>query len=174
MKKDGSAELAIYVLGPFRVSVFGKSVKDSDWARPQAKLLLKLLALEPKHQLHRQQIMDAIWPALDSTSAAANLHKIIHMARRALEPKLKSGVDSHFISTRDQHVQLAAAGGVWVDATEFETNSSRAFRSGNLSEYEDALSLYGGELLSDDLYADWCARRREKLRATYQEFEQGG
>ena len=169
MKKDGRADLEIYVLGPFRVSVFGKNINDSQWARPQAKLLLKLLALEPEHQLHREQIMDAIWPKLDSTSAAANLHKIIHMARRALEPELKSGVDSRFISTRDQHVQLAAPGTFWVDASEFETNSSRALQSGNLSEYEDAISLYSGDLLTHDLYADWCARRREKLRAAYQE-----
>ena len=119
MKKDDSADLAIYVLGPLRVSVFGKTVNDSQWARPQAKLLLKLLALEPSHQLHRQQIMDAIWPELDSTSAAANLHKIIHMARRALEPKLKLGVDSRFISTRDQNVQLASPTGLWVDVTAF-------------------------------------------------------
>ena len=90
MKRDDSTALAIYLLGPFGVSVFGKDVSDSQWARPQAKLLLKLLALEPKHQIHRQQIMDSIWPELDEKAAAANLHKIIHMARRALEPRLKS------------------------------------------------------------------------------------
>jgi DNA-binding SARP family transcriptional activator len=106
MKKEGGA-LAIHLLGPFRVSVLGKPVDESHWARPQGKVLLKLLALEPKHQLHRQQIMDAIWPDLDESAAAANLHKIIHMARRALEPKLKTGAESRFIHTRDQNVQLA-------------------------------------------------------------------
>src|SRR5438477_2768340 len=119
MKKDRGPALTIHLLGPFRVSVLGKDVDDAQWARPQAKLLLKLLALEPRHQLHRQQIMDAIWPELDETSAAANLHKIIHMSRRALEPRLKSAADSRFIRTRDQHVQLTAPGDLWIDVEEF-------------------------------------------------------
>ena len=45
--------------------------------------------------------MDTIWPDLDGPSAAANLHKIIHMVRRALEPSLKSGADSRFIRTSE-------------------------------------------------------------------------
>jgi len=105
MKTKRQPALAIHLLGPFRVSVAGQPVDDGRWARPQAKLLLKLLALEPMHQLHRQQIMDAIWPELDETSAAANLHKIIHMSRRALEPQLKSAAASRFIRTHDQQVQ---------------------------------------------------------------------
>ena len=164
MKRVRKATLAIHLLGPFRVSVLGSVVDDSRWARPQAKLLLKLLALAPKHQLHRQKIMDTIWPELDEKSAAANLHKIIHMARRALEPNLKSAADSTFIRTRDQHVVLVAPGGPCIDVEEFEKGSTRAVRSGGVSECEDLLSIYLGDLLSEDLYADWFARRRDQLR----------
>lgn len=169
MKQGGRAELAIQLLGTFRVWVSGRTVEESQWPRPQAKLLLKLLALDPKHQLHRQQIIDAIWPDLDEEAGAANLHKIIHMARRALEPKLKSGADSRFILTRDQQVQLSAPGNLWIDAEQFEAGSVRAFRSGDASECESALALYLGDLLSEDLYADWCMRRRDQLRALRQE-----
>jgi DNA-binding SARP family transcriptional activator len=169
MKKDILPALTICLLGTFRVSVFGKNVGDAQWARPQAKLLLKLLALEPKRQLHRQQIMDTIWPRLEEQSAAANLHKIVHMTRRALEPKLKSPADSRFIRTGDQLVHLEAPGKLWIDVAEFEASSIRAFRSGIASECEEALALYAGDLLSEDLYADWCARRRDQLRASYQE-----
>lgn len=169
MKKHSRPELEIFLLGPFRVLVAGKLVEDSQWARPQAKLLIKLLALDARHQLHREQIMETVWPELDETAAAANLHKIIHMARRALEPKLKSGGDSRFIRTRDQQVQLTGPAGMWIDADEFEARSVHAFRSGDVSDCQAALSVYGGDLLSEDLYADWCARRRDQLRASYQE-----
>jgi DNA-binding SARP family transcriptional activator len=101
--------------------------------------------------------------------AAANLHKIIHMTRRALEPKLKSGADSRLIRTGDQLIYLDAPGELWIDAAEFEASSIRAFRSGNVQECEEALALYAGDLLSGDLYADWCMRRRDQLRASYQE-----
>src|SRR5262245_51087773 len=113
--------------------------------------------------------MDTIWPVLDERSAAANLHKIIHMTRRALEPKLKSAADSRFIRTGGQLVYLEAPGKLWIDVAEFEASSVRAFRSGIVSECEEALGLYAGDLLSEDLYADWCVRRRDQLRASYQE-----
>jgi DNA-binding SARP family transcriptional activator/TolB-like protein len=169
MVQRGRPALVVQILGPFHVSVLGKAVGESQWTRPQAKLLVKLLAIEPKHQLHRQQIIAAIWPELPGESGAANLHKIIHMARRALEPKLKSGGESRFILTRDQQVRLAAAGGLWIDAEEFDAASVRAFRSGLASDCEAALALYGGDLLSEDLYADWFTRRRDQLRALQQE-----
>src|SRR5712691_9887309 len=125
MKGTRETSLAIHLLGLFRVSVQGKPVQESHWPRKQAKLLLKLLALDPKHQLHRQQLIDAIWPELDPESGAANLHKIIHMARRALEPQLKSGAVSRFILTQGQQVQLSAPDGLWVDVAEFEAKSLR-------------------------------------------------
>jgi len=169
MKQAPQASLKIHLLGSFRTSVFGHTVPDAQWTRPQAKRLVKLLALEPKHQLHRQQIIDAIWPELEPEAGAANLHKIIHMARRALEPKLASGVDSQFILTQEQQVRLCGPGGVWIDLEEFEKSSIRAFRSGSVSDCEQALELYEGDLLSEDLYADWCIRRRDEVRASYQE-----
>ncbi|HYR90279.1 MAG TPA: BTAD domain-containing putative transcriptional regulator [Terriglobia bacterium] len=132
-------------------------------------MLLKLLALDPKHQLHRQQLIDAIWPDLDVESGAANLHKIIHMARRALEPRLKSAVDSRFILTHGQQVQLSAPSGLWIDLEEFEASANRAMPSDLVSDCEAALTLYGGELLSEDLYADWCTQRRDQLRVLHRE-----
>jgi DNA-binding SARP family transcriptional activator len=167
--RSSRSALAIHLLGRFRVSAFGKTVDDSQWPRPQSKLLLKLLALDPKHQLHRQQIIDAIWPDLDAERGAAQLHKIIHLARRALEPRQELAADSQFILTRGQQVMLAAPGGVWIDSEQFEAGCVQAFRSGLPSDCENALALYAGDLLSDDLYADWCTRRRDQFRALYQE-----
>ena len=79
MSKSHAAGLAIQLPGDFRVLVRGHAVEDAQWSRPQAKLLVKLLALDPKHQLHRQQLIDAIRPDLDPESGAANLHKITHL-----------------------------------------------------------------------------------------------
>jgi DNA-binding SARP family transcriptional activator len=163
--RDGGAALAVRLLGEFRVDVRGQVVTDAQWTRPQARMLLKLLALEPTHQIHRQRLIEVMWPSIDPAAGAANLHKIIHMARRALEPTLRSGADSRFIITSRQHVQLQAAGGLWIDAEAFELLASRARASGIAAEYEDALTLYRGVLLAEDPYADWCAPKREQLHA---------
>ena len=87
------------------------------------------------------------------------------MARRALEPKLRSGAESRFIVTSRQHVQLQAPGELWIDVDAFERLASRALAGNNATEYEDALTLYRGDLLAEDPYADWCAQKRDQLRA---------
>ncbi|MCA1837217.1 MAG: tetratricopeptide repeat protein [Actinobacteria bacterium] len=163
------SSLEIHVLGPYRVAVDGTAVDERRWSRHKPKLLVKLLALQPHHQLHREQLIELLWPDLDAVAAANNLHKAIHMARHALEPELKSAADSHFILTRGQQVVLSARGELWVDAKEFERRAAEAIRSAEAASYESALALYGGDLLVEDLYEDWAAARREQLRALRQE-----
>ncbi|HSE98565.1 MAG TPA: hypothetical protein VLD57_09900, partial [Blastocatellia bacterium] len=82
--------LEIHLLGPFRVAVDGKGVEEHRWQRNKPKLLIKLLAIQPHHQLHREQALEMLWPEQGPDSAINSLHKAIHMARRALEPELRS------------------------------------------------------------------------------------
>jgi DNA-binding SARP family transcriptional activator len=161
--------LAIRLLGEFQVRVEDKAVPESQWPRRQARQLVKLLALTPSHQLHRQQLIDSICPDLNAESGAASLHKIIHLARHALEPSLESGAKSQFIATHAQHVQLRAPGGIWIDVDQFEQLSDAAMRTRAVPDYERALALYGGDLLTEDRYADWCAPKRDQLRAVHEQ-----
>src|SRR5213078_1296841 len=121
---DGSLE--IHLLGLFRVVVNGRTVTEREFTRRKPKQLIKLLSLQPHHQLHREQAMEFLWPDSDSESAANNLHKAIHMARRALEPSLKSAAESHFILTQGQQVLLRAPGRLWIDVEEFEQQVTAA------------------------------------------------
>ncbi|MEP6912276.1 MAG: hypothetical protein ABI923_05955 [bacterium] len=91
MRKNAStpSTLEIHLLGPFRVLVGGQTVEERRFTRRKPKQLIKLLALQPHHQLHREQAMEFLWPDSDPESAANNLHKAIHMARHGLEPSLK-------------------------------------------------------------------------------------
>ena len=43
-----------------------------------------MLALAPGRRLHREQVIDALWPDLSPDAAAPRLHKAAHYARRAL------------------------------------------------------------------------------------------
>jgi DNA-binding SARP family transcriptional activator len=168
-KNSAPSRLEIRLLGPFRITVDGAPVEERHFTRRKPKLLVKLLALQPHHQLHREQAMELLWPDADPESASNNLHKAIHMARHALEPQLKSASASHFIHTRGQQVVLRAPGVLWVDAEEFELRAARALQHDRIEAYEEALSLYEGDLLTEDLYEDWAAPRREQLRGQYQE-----
>ena len=61
-----TAELRIELLGGLRVSVGERQVPATEWRRSRAAGLVKLLALTPGHRLHREQVMDALWPDLVS------------------------------------------------------------------------------------------------------------
>ncbi|HEX6183607.1 MAG TPA: BTAD domain-containing putative transcriptional regulator [Pyrinomonadaceae bacterium] len=165
-KKEASPSLLeIHLLGPFRIAVDGRAVEERRFTRRKPKLLVKLLALQPHHQLHREQAMELLWPDTAPEVAGNNLHKTIHMARRALEPALGSAAGSHFIITQSHQVLLRAPGKLWVDVDEFEQLAARAVKAADVEAYEAALDLYAGDLLLEDLYDDWAAPRREQLHA---------
>ncbi|MFN2452759.1 MAG: hypothetical protein ABR577_00910 [Pyrinomonadaceae bacterium] len=126
------SSLEIHLLGPFRVLVGGALVKERQWARRKPQMLLKLLALQPHQQLHREQAMELLWPELDTEAAAANLHKTIHVARRALEPNLKSAADSRFILTQGHQLTLTAPETLWIDVCEFEHAAAEAFNDATI------------------------------------------
>ena len=159
-----SSSFEIRILGPFRVFVGGVPVTEDRWTRRKAKILVQLLSLAPHHQLHREQIVELFWPEYEPEAAANNLYKIIHLARRALEPRLSSGSESKFILTKGNRVALHAPGRLWVDAEEFECRALEAIRKANVGVCEAALELYQGELLVDQPYEDWASTRRERLR----------
>lgn len=163
-----SSSLEIHLLGLFRVAVDGIPVEEARWTRRKPKLLVKLLALQPHHQLHREQAMELLWPDSDPESSSNNLHKAIHLARHALEPALETAADSHFILTRDQQIVLGAPAKLWIDVEAFEQQAAAALKSEDPTSYEAALLLWGGDLLAEDIYQDWAASRREQLRSTHQ------
>jgi DNA-binding SARP family transcriptional activator/TolB-like protein/Flp pilus assembly protein TadD len=164
-----ASSIEIHLLGAFRVSVDGRVVAERQFTRRKPKQLIKLLALQPNHQLHREQAMELLWPDSDPESAANNLHKAIHMARRALEPSLKSVAESHFILTQGQQVLLRAPGRLWIDVEEFEQQVTAAKGGSDVKAYEEARALYGGELLTEDRYEDWATARREQLENMHRE-----
>src|SRR5690606_14478965 len=62
----------------------GTPTTDDGWGRRQAAALVKLLALAPGRRLHREQVIDALWPDQTLDEATPKLHKAAHFARRAL------------------------------------------------------------------------------------------
>jgi DNA-binding SARP family transcriptional activator len=163
-----SRGLRIHLFGSFRISVDGSLVDNNRWARKKAKTLVKLLALEPRHQLHREQLMELLWPEMAPESAARNLNKTIHLARHALEPDLKAGVHSRFILTQAQQVILDGSAGLWIDVDRF-AHRTTSMESTELFALDESLKLYEGDLLIEDLYEDWATAKREQLRGLYQD-----
>lgn len=159
------ARLAIRLLGGFQVSVDGRAIDERAWGRRKAAALVKLLALAPRQRLHREAILEHLWPEGDPDTAGANLRVVLHAARRALQTGQKR--DLALLQALDDEIALQLDGEPWVDVDAFERAAEIARQSQDIDDYAAALALYGGELLPGDRYEDWTVSRRERLHDSY-------
>lgn len=161
---DPRHELRIELLGGFRVAVGPRAIDDGEWRLRKAKSLVKLLALAPGHRLHREQVMDVLWPDLGPQAAANQLRKAVHVARRAIDPDLAVG--SRYLRHHDDLLALPPTG-LWVDVEAFEAAAEDARRVGDPAAYREAIALYVGDLLPEDRYEDWVLQRQDQLRGEF-------
>ena len=68
----------VKLLGGFSVRVGSRTIGQYAWRLRRAAALIKLLALAPNHRLHREQIMDLLWPHLGKRAASNNLRRTLH------------------------------------------------------------------------------------------------
>jgi len=156
--------LCIYLLGGFDVSIDGRHVHDSAWRLSKARSLLKLLALTPGYRLHREQVLDQLWPDLEPAAAANNLHQALHAARRALASIGIDAQEQPVLALQRQILTLQPSMPLWVDAAAFDAAARQAAESDDPDVGYRALDIYRGELLPEDPYEEWAVERREALR----------
>ena len=133
--------IELRLLGGFEVTVDGVPVAPEQWTRRQAASLVKVLALAPGRRLHREQVIEALWPRASVEAAGPRLHKAAHYARRAL------GGDGSAVLLRNDMVALLPDGDVRVDVDEFRERAGHAIEDGTPEAANRALAEYDGQLL---------------------------
>jgi predicted ATPase/DNA-binding SARP family transcriptional activator len=157
--------LEIRLLGGFETRIGAQRVPSRVWRQRRAAAIVKLLALEPGHRLHREQLLETLWPDLEPESAANNLRGALHHARLGLEGAgAPPGV---FLVREGEQLLLGPPDQLLVDVAAFTEAASRAWHSADPAIAERAAELYGGDPLPDDPYEEWAAARREGLRSSY-------
>ncbi|HEV2581993.1 MAG TPA: DUF6788 family protein, partial [Ktedonobacteraceae bacterium] len=172
---DGQPVLRIYVLGHFRIELRNGNewvpVTNRTWQRRRARALLGCLLSNSGRRLGREQAMEALWPDLDIDTAANRLNGAVHEVRQVLEPGLSRPAASRMLRLERDMLLLADASLIWVDTEAFEKllNKSNTLSSPAEVEQaiEEALLLYGGDYLLEELYSEWAAPRRESLRRSW-------
>ncbi len=149
----GQSVARVFLLGRFAVEVGGRAVPASSWRKRRPVELLTALAVAPGRLLHREEIIDRLWPDKDLEAGANNLHRALHDVRRI------TGAE---IATLERGVARLAEH-VWVDVECFE----QAAASTTKDALTRAVELYQGALLPDDPYSDAMATRREGLRQLF-------
>ena len=159
------ADVEIRLLGGFEVRVRGRTIEAERWRLRKARSIVKLIALAPGHRITRERAMDVLWPDLEPDAADNNLRQTLHVARRALDPD--PATTNRWLSLKDDQLALCPDGGVSVDAAVFVKAVAQARASRDPKALAEAVELYSGDLLPDDLYEDWAIARREELRETH-------
>jgi predicted ATPase/DNA-binding SARP family transcriptional activator/DNA-binding CsgD family transcriptional regulator len=160
LRGERPAAMRVWLLGGFEVSVGQRTVGGGTWRLRKAAALVKLLALAPGHRVHREQIMDRLWPDLGRKAASNNLRRVLHTARKIID----ADAGSHYLASEYESLVLCPGGDLWVDVDAFEEAAATARRSQDPAACRAALDLYAGELLPEDRYAEWSQDRREQLR----------
>ena len=160
----GQAEaIRIWMLDGFRVSVGSRIIEARQWRLRKPAALVKLLALAPGHRLHREQVMEMLWPESGTSAASNNLRQALQAARRAFD----SAVGSRYLASEEDQLVLCPRSALWVDVDAFEEATATARRSRDPAAYRVAIELYEGELLPENRYEEWPQSRREELWRTF-------
>ena len=164
------ASLCIRLLGPFEVLREGQALSGSEWCSQQTRAILKMLVARHGHVVTADQLLDLLWPDEEPETARPRLHVRISQLRRALDP----GDAAAYVLTVEGGYTLNPQAECWIDVWEFESQTGHARRCQETGElerasaaYELARSLYRGDLLEEDLYADWIFAERERLRERF-------
>jgi DNA-binding SARP family transcriptional activator len=173
---DGRGPDPGWVRSPVQVRCFGgfallRSGEPVDLAplKPRARTALRFLAAQAGRGVHREELMQALWPDVDPSSAIRNLHVAISAVRRCLEPDAPRGTSSLLV--RDGDTYRLRLEGADLDVSTFEravaeARTARVAGDADRSRValETALSVYQGDLLPEDGPSDWVIERRERCR----------
>ncbi|WP_229397592.1 winged helix-turn-helix domain-containing protein [Micromonospora okii] len=164
-----TAALTVRCFGGFRVCLHGEPLNWSP-LRPRARAVARILAMHAGRAVHRDRLLDALWPDVDPATATRTLHVALSSLRRFLDSRLPAGDgETHLHRDGDAYL-LALPPGSWCDVSEFRLALQRASRLGvtrdprALDELRAALAAYTGELLPEDGPAEWVVVERETLR----------
>ena len=162
-RKGAAMGVQVHLLGGFGVARDEATVAADAWGRRQAAQLVQLLALARDRRMHREQVIDALWPGLSWDAAGPRLHKAAHYARRAVD-------DPDAVVLRHEMVALfPGRDDVEVDVHEFSRTATRALQTSDEALAAEALKWYAGPLLPHDPYQPWAEEPRRAARQQHLE-----
>jgi DNA-binding SARP family transcriptional activator len=156
--------LRLRLLGGFQLWQGDRLVLDDSWPRRKARSLLKIVALQPGRAVHREVLLDLLWPTLSEPAAANNLRQSMHQIRLSL---VAAGADEACVAVTGSTVSLATTAAVDIDRFVEAAETAGALRTSQAA-YQRALDAWGGELLPGDRYEPWAEAHRDRLSALWQ------
>ena len=154
--------------GGFAIEIDGQPV-DLTPLRPRARSLLRLLAMNPGRNVHRETIVEALWPGVDLAVGTRRLQVAVSSARHLLESSGLPGAD--MIGRHGDAYRLTLPPSGTIDVLDFDTAVTAAGRAaaagdrtGAIRAGAAALAAYTGDLLPEEGPAEQISTERERYR----------
>lgn len=165
LRPDATAPpVAIRVLGRFEVLRGGLPVPDREWQSRKARELLKILVTRRGRACPRARLIELLWPGADDSAALGNrLSVALATVRRVLDPGRARPANHHVLAEAGS-VALAVSR-IDVDVENFLRDATTGLRDRSPERLRRAAEAYRGDVLEEDLYADWAHELREEARA---------
>ena len=165
--------LRIETLGEFRVLLGGEPLSHDRFKGKRPQLLLKAMVCRDSSEVHREILIEDIWPDATAKAGEKSFKVNLHRLRKALEPNVKKEVGYLYVRLESGRVFLDPVL-VSCDAVEFEhfcikgdKNFAKQEVSKAMTWYEKAVALYKGEFLAEEPFAEWALSKRERLKRLY-------
>jgi DNA-binding SARP family transcriptional activator len=159
-----AAAVEIRCFGGFEILVDQVPV-DLSALRPRALVLLHLLAMQHAHVLHRERLIDLLWPGASLSVGTRRLQVAVSSIRQALAPAFADGID---LVQRTGGTYRLALPGADLDVDSFERLLTSAAGEPDphrrIDLRREALDRYRGELLPEEGSADYVLEARDRLR----------
>jgi len=165
-------ELHVQTLGGFRVWRDGEEVSTTAWGREKAIHLFQFFITMRRQYVHKEQIMDRLWPDLDLDKGDRDFKVALNSINKALEPEREPRSEPRFVKRYGLAYGLDFEQ-VWLDTEIMErliatANQYTLEATPDLQRacacYDAAVKLYHGDYLPERRYEDWTSAERERLQ----------
>jgi ATP/maltotriose-dependent transcriptional regulator MalT/DNA-binding SARP family transcriptional activator len=172
LRQRSRPDVTIGTLGGFSVAVNGSPVPGAAWQSKKARDIIKILVARRGKPLHREALVEMLWPDEDQKKTANRLSVALSVIRSVLDPDKQVPADHYLEADRDT-VGLRLDR-LLVDHEVFHTAASAGLAAARRHDderarglLEEAEATYVGDLLEEEPYEDWATAAREEARATY-------
>lgn len=159
--------IVVQTLGRFVVTVGTHAITQEEWGRKKARDVFKYLLLRHRRAVPAEELIDAIWTNAHGRNLLPSLWNATSCVRKALEPGLKPGMASRFISITDGTYRLDLGANAQIDFIEFRQLIAAAANqppAKKMELLEQAADIYQGDFLPEDTAEDWTSFERSTLK----------
>lgn len=160
---EGSADMRVYGLGPFRVEFNGGRLYERDWHSQKALQLFKILLVHLGEVVPTDRLLEELWPNLAEAQARRRLYDTVY--------RLRSVID---IYSNESYILKTSAGycinplkRMWLDwgafrdiYEELQSVAADEVSAEQLEKLKEAIQLYRGAFMPSDLYQEWAQSHR--------------